>query len=611
MRYIKAIISALLFLSAALSTVAVTEVPAPVNVYGRQTLSLNGEWRAFVDQQAMGYYDYRMNPTPWGFFLDAKAQHPTDLVEYSFDDSKTLRVPGDWNTQDNSLFWYEGTIWYRKKFHLQPKKGHRTLLYFGAVNYKARVWVNQKEVGHHVGGFTPFCFDVSDVVRPGENTVVVMVDNKRHKEAVPTQIFDWWNYGGITRDVLLVEEPDIYVSDYVVQLQKGAKENDLTRKRPGSTRRMVCTVSLNKRLAGQQITLSIPELKIKKVLTTNDSGQARLSFTARNVRLWSPSSPKLYDVTLSLGTEALHDKIGFRTIETRGRQLLLNGQPIFLKGVCMHEETAYNNRRCTTAADADTLLAWAKDMACNFLRLAHYPHNEHAIREAERLGFLVWEELPCYWTIDWTNKRTYANASRQLADMIRRDRNRANVIIWSVANETPHSADRDSFLAALTQEARRCDSTRLISLAMEVTAAKNYVNRLNDPLAPYVDIVSFNQYIGWYRDVTDAPKMKWEIPYDKPVIVSEFGGGAVAGRHGDKGQRWTEEFQAELYRQNLSMLEKVDGLAGTTPWVLKDFRSPRRPEPTLQGYFNRKGLVSDQGRRKQAFYVLKEWYVKR
>lgn len=574
------------------------EVTALVHVHGRHVQSLNGPWHYFADPQQMGYYDYRMKPTTWGFFRDAKPTRPADLVEYSFDNSPTMNVPGDWNTQDNQLFWYEGTVWFRRTFSHSPQPGCRTLLYFGAVNHEAVVWVNGQEAGRHTGGFTPFCFDVTRLVRPGENSVVVMADNTRRREGVPTQIFDWWNYGGITRDVLLVTTPDTYVEDYTVQLAKG------------NPRLIDCSVQLNEPRAGLRVSLSIPELRIHRTLVTDDHGQATLSLRARP-ELWSPERPRLYRVSLALGTDTLHDEIGFRTIETRGRQILLNGRPIFLRGICVHEETAYSNHRCTSTADADTLLAWARDMGCNFLRLAHYPHNEHTVREAERQGFLVWEEQPCYWTIDWTNPSTYADAERQLTDMIRRDHNRANVIIWSVANETPQGDDRDRFLSRLAQRAHALDSTRLVSLAMEVTSASNYLNRLDDNLHPYVDVVSFNQYVGWYRDMDDAPRMKWEIPYDKPVIVSEFGGGAVAGNHGPASQRWTEEFQERLYRQNLAMLDKIEGLAGTTPWVLKDFRSPRRPEPVLQRGFNRKGLVSDQGRRKKAFYVVRDWYLKK
>ncbi|MBQ2185425.1 MAG: beta-glucuronidase, partial [Bacteroidaceae bacterium] len=167
---------------------------------------------------------------------------------------------------------------------------------------------------------------------------------------------------------------------------------------------------------------------------------------------------------------------------------------------------------------------------------------------------------------------------------------------------------RDQFLGRLATYARSQDSTRLISMAMEVTGASNYHNKLQDNMNKYVDVVSFNQYIGWYRDVNDAPKMTWEIPYNKPVIISEFGGGARAGLHGEKNQRWTEEFQENLYRENTAMLDKIDGLAGTTPWILKDFRSPRRVLTGIQDYYNRKGLVSDQGEKKLAFDVLKKWY---
>ena len=574
---------------------AAQEVKAPLNVYGRSVTSLNGMWKYFVDQQDIGYYDYRMNPTRWGFFLDAKPRNVSDLVEYSFDDSKSMKVPGDWNTQDEQLYWYEGSVWYRQKFNWKPEQGRKALLYFAGANYLSRVWVNGKQVGVHEGGFTPFCFDVSDVVKAGENTVVVMVNNNRKKENIPTQIFDWWNYGGITRDVMMVSVPETYIEDYSLQLVKG------------NTKLINVKLKLNEKKAGKMVTLSIPELKIKKKLVTDAQGEANVVLKAKP-SLWCPENPKLYKVSITTAEETISDEIGFRTIETRGKQILLNGKPIFLKGISSHEETAYTSRRCNSAEDADTLLAWAKDLGCNFMRLAHYPHNEHTIREAERKGVLLWEEIPCYWTIDWKNEKTFANAKRQLQDMIGRDKNRANVIVWSVANETPHSAERDKFLSELAKYAKTEDDTRLISMAMEVTGQSNYVNRLNDNMNKYVDIISFNEYIGWYRDVNDAPKMKWEVPYDKPVIISEFGGGAVAGLHGSKNERWTEEFQENLYKENLDMLSKIEGLSGMTPWVLKDFRSPRRINPVVQKDFNRKGLVSDKGKRKKAFYVLKEWY---
>ena len=571
------------------------KLPLIQNVNAYETMLLNGEWNYIVDVQEEGYYDYRMKPMQWGFFLNAKPQKPEDLIEYDFDKSPKMRIPGDWNTQDERLFFYEGTVWFKKSFQAVPMEECRTLLYFGAVNYDCHVWVNGKKAGHHVGGFTPFNFDISDLLVEGENTIIVKVDNKRHAEAVPTLIFDWWNYGGITRDVMLVKVPPVYLEDYNLQLTSL------------EGRQLSFSVKLNKAEADHTVTLNIPELKIKKTIKTAADGTASISMKAKP-QLWCPENPKRYQVEITLDNSMIADSIGFRKIETRGKQILLNGKPIFLKGISIHEEKPNGGGRANSTEDAHTLLSWAKELGCNFVRLAHYPHNEYMVHEAERMGLMVWSEIPCYWTIDWKNPKTYENACNQLTDMIRRDHNRANVIIWSIANETPHSAERDAFLSRLSKQARSLDNTRLISMAMEVTGAANYVNRLNDNMNEYVDVVSFNQYIGWYRDVNDAAKMTWEIPYDKPVIISEFGGGAKYGYHGAKNQRWTEEFQENLYRENTAMLDKIDGLAGTTPWILKDFRSPRRVLPDIQDYYNRKGVFSDKGEKKLAFYVLKQWY---
>ena len=602
----KQTITTLLFVAAFALASQAKEVPLLGNVMAHETSSLNGKWNYIVDVQEEGYYDYRMNPTRWGFFRNAKPQRPEDLIEYDFDKAPTMQVPGDWNTQDPRLFFYEGTVWYKTSFQAQvPIEDFRTLLYFGAVNYDCRVWVNGHEAGHHIGGFTPFNYDITDMLQNGENTVIVKVDNKRKAEAVPTQIFDWWNYGGITRDVLLVKVPPTYIENYKLQLEKADPK--------AKQREIRFAANLNKAEAGQEVTISIPELKLTQKATTDADGKVdvMLRVPAKKLSLWSPENTKRYQVEIRTERDFVADEIGFRTIEARGKQILLNGEPIFLRGVSVHEEKPRGGGRANGTADAHELLTWAKEMNCNFVRLAHYPHNEYAIREAERMGIMVWSEIPCYWTIAWKNADTYANAQQQLTDMIRRDQNRANIIIWSIANETPHSGDRDQFLGRLAQYARSLDNSRLISMAMEVTGASNYKNRLRDNMHEYVDVVSFNQYIGWYRDVNDAPKMEWEIPYDKPVIVSEFGGGAKYGYHGAKNQRWTEEFQENLYIQNVAMLDKIEGLSGTTPWVLKDFRSPRRVLDGIQDYYNRKGLYSDNGEKKKAFYIMKEWYEKK
>lgn len=580
-------------------TLVAEEVGQVTNIYGRENVtSLNGMWRYIVDVQERGFYDYRMNETPWGFFLDAHQKSPMDLVEYNFDTSSQMHIPGDWNTQSERLFFYEGTVWFRRTFDYVPKEGKRAILYFGAVNYEAIVYVNGKKMGRHIGGFTSFNFDVTDALKEGKNNVIVKVDNKRHKEDIPTNIYDWWNYGGITRDVMLLEVNETYIEDYSLELDKNDWQH------------LKGWVKLNKREAGVEVTVSIPELKVEKRVKTNADGEAELSIKAKP-SLWSPENPKLYDIRIEKGEEKIRDEIGFRCIETDGKKIKLNGKQIFLKGVSMHEEAPFSGGRANNASQAHTMLSWAKEMGCNYVRMAHYPHNEHAVREAERMGVMVWSEIPVYWTIDWKNEETYANAQRQLHDMITRDKNRAAVVIWSIANETPHSDARDEFLSKLATYAKGMDGTRLISMAMEVTSASNYHNRLSDNMNKYVDVVSFNQYVGWYRDVNDASKMTWEIPYNKPVIISEFGGGALAGWHADKETRFSEEFQENMYVENLKMLDKIDGLSGMSPWILVDFRSPARYLPDVQDFYNRKGLISNEGQKKLAYYIMKKYYSER
>ena len=440
----------------AIGTVIAEEVPQIANVQARKTTSLNGAWHYIIDVQEEGYYDYRMNPTPYGFFLNAKPQKPEDLIEYDFDKAPVMQVPGDWNTQDSQLFFYEGTVWFQRSFQWQPNGDHRTLLYFGAVNYEAIVYVNGQLAGRHEGGFTPFNFDVTDLLHEGDNFVIMKVDNKRRAENVPTQIFDWWNYGGITRDVLLVEVEPLYIENYSLRLTNL------------KTKELSFSVQLNRKEAWKQVFLSIPELKIKEKFVTDDDGcvNGKIYVEHTKLKLWSPDHPQLYQVTLSLGgSSVMKDEIGFRTIETCGKQILLNGKPIYLRGISIHEEKPFGGGRANSTADAHTLLSWAKELGCNFVRLAHYPHNEYAVREAERMGLLVWSEIPVYWTIAWTNPQTYQNAERQLTDMIRRDQNRANVIIWSIANETPHGPEREALLSRLARQARSADTTRLTTMA--------------------------------------------------------------------------------------------------------------------------------------------------
>jgi beta-glucuronidase len=318
----------------------------------------------------------------------------------------------------------------------------------------------------------------------------------------------------------------------------------------------------------------------------------------------------LYQVVISSGDDRIIDQIGFRTIETRGTQILLNGKPIFLRGISAHEEAPFRGGRAFSTEDDRTLITWAKELGCNFMRLTHYPHNEDMIRLADQMGMLIWDEVPVYWEMQFQNPAVLENAKAQLRDVIARDQNRAAVIIWSLSNETPITPERTAFLKSMAEYARSLDSTRLISSASDkATHIDAQHMALNDPLGEYLDVIGLNEYVGWYfAKKEDADQIQWRFKYDKPVIVTEFGGGAQYGLHGDSDTRFTEEYQANLYEHQLTMLSKIPALAGMSPWVLMDFRSPRRLLPGIQDYRNRKGVISDQGQRKQAFYVLQKFY---
>jgi beta-glucuronidase len=509
-----------------------------------------------------------------------------------------LNVPGDWNTQRSDLFFYEGSVWYKKSFSYHKRTRSRVFIYFGAANYRASIYLNGQKSGEHEGGFIPFNFEVTDQIRDGDNFLIVEVNNQRKLENVPSAVTDFWNYGGLTRDVSLIEVPETFIQDYSVQLAKG------------SLNEIDGWVKLNGAMAPQQVTVQISEAGIKQAITTDASGYAHFHFSA-NLKLWSPEDPKLYDVIISTAAHSITDQIGFRSIETRGTKIFLNGKPIWLRGISMHEEAPFRGGRAFSDEDDRILLDWAKELGCNFVRLAHYPHNEKMIRMADRLGFLVWSEIPVYWETAWENPATQQNAQQQLRDVIARDHNRAAVVFWSVANETPVNPPRVAFLESLVEEARALDSTRLITAALnhfEHPAAGTLA--LTDPLAQSLDVVGLNEYLGWYgpEHPEDCDHMQWIVPEGKPLIVSEFGGEAPFNYHGDSETRWTEEYQANLYQHQLKMLQRIPSLSGISPWVLMDFHSPRRLLPGVQDYRNRKGLISDQGERKQAFYILQHFY---
>jgi beta-glucuronidase len=247
-------------------------------------------------------------------------------------------------------------------------------------------------------------------------------------------------------------------------------------------------------------------------------------------------------------------------------------------------------------------------MGCNFVRLAHYPHDETMLRAADRMGLLVWSENPVYWAIQFDNPKVLAKAEQQLDEEIETSRNHAAIILWSMANETPNNEARTRFITTLANHARELDPTRLITAALLVRA-EGHTKIVDDPLGKALDVIGTNEYVGWYEQTPEgADTTEWRIDYQKPLIMSEFGGGAKAGLHGADTERWTEEYQASIYRHQIGMLNRIPQLRGMSAWILMDFRSPTRNLAGIQDGFNRKGLISDQGQKKLAFFILQKAY---
>jgi beta-glucuronidase len=363
----------------------------------------------------------------------------------------------------------------------------------------------------------------------------------------------------------------------------------------------------------------VPELGADLSVTTDRAGRAAFEFIPKNLTRWSPETPRLYNVELATKTDRIEERLGFRTIATRGSDILLNGRSVYLHGICIHEERLGDHEddggRKLDWDDARRLLLEAKALGSNFVRLAHYPHSEKMTRLADELGLLVWSEIPVYQEdIPYDDPHTLKLGKHMQAANILRDINRASVIVWSVANETPLTAPRLAFLRALIDDARSIDDTRLISAALNRSVASStFETVIDDPLGEHLDLLAYNTYVGWYGKLapSDITSVKWRSIYDKPMILSEFGTDAKVGVHGQKESRWTEEHQAWFYEQTIANAETVPWIKGTAPWILKDFRSPRRYRADYQNYWNRKGLISETGQRKLAWQVLHDFYRKK
>ena len=631
------------------------EYAKPSNLIGwidnREYLSLNGQWKYIVDPMNNGLPETSF----FGGFPENKTQKDGyELIEYNFDQADVINVPGAWNEQKDELFFYQGSIWLFKKFNFNIDPNKLNHLYIGASNFSTKIFLNGERVGQFNSGYTAFNFDISDYLINGENVLLVQINANLSENSVPTKKTDWWPYGGLVGDVLIVNTPKIFIENAYVQI------SDLQKKQLNFRAKL----NLNKNM---NIKLIIDELNLQRSFTTNKNGEIDEFIKFKNIDLWSPDNPKLYNVTVKIEGDEIVDQIGFREIKTKGKQIFLNGSPIKFKGISMHAEPIGEKGVAFSKAHFESLVATSKELNINFIRAAHYPYTRHMAKVCDELGIMLWEEIPVYWNINWTNKQTKEDALNMLSNLVTRDWNRASVVVWSLGNETPFSKDRMTFMNDLKDRLGELDVSRLTSAAIlsgdaktfakliniiakagletkDLTAKERHIFEeivknvpipfekllpfeinINDPLANELDLIAYNEYFGWYytsffsaqigiresllREIMFElmPSFIIRSEFNKPIHISEFGAGA---KHSFKktNQVWSEEYQAKVYLKQLEMLKSNPQVQGISPWILKDFRSMMRPLNNVQDFYNRKGLIDENGNKKQAFSVLSNFY---
>lgn len=534
--------------------------PLMVNAYGRDYQSLNGKWNIVIDEAGMAWRVI----TKHEYFVgdDSVEQAKHRLLEQSFDSSDQLAVPGDWNSQRADLDRYRSRVLYQKDVAIDVKKDQRYFVHFGGANYTTDLFVNDQLVGRHQGGYTSFNFDVTEFVKDGVNRIIARVDAQLDESTIPTmRTSDFWKYGGLIGDVGLITVPQTFIQQYqfyLADLESNTIKGWVQLDGPDS--------------ANQTVVVNIGKAKVKARATTDSSGRAEFEISPKTLSLWSPASPTLYDVNIKQNRERITDKIGFRTIATDGLNIVLNGKPIKLRGISMHEETVLRSGMANSREDALANFALVQELGANFVRLAHYPHNEHTLKAADELGLLIWSEVPIVSLIDWDNEETLAVAKAQITENVQRDRNRAAVIMWSVSNESfPQTDARLSFLKELAKTARALDESnrpiasalvggtgeefrdlakhalkailahpklsaadraRVLAMAGKMSGGASkpdHGNEANDgllhiavkdPLGEVVDIAGYNEYFGWYYSKSLANKLGLDEMLVRDAMIS-------------------------------------------------------------------------------------------
>jgi beta-glucuronidase len=536
-----------------------------------------------------------------------------------------IRVPGSYNQARYSLLPYQGKAWYRTTFKAPPgSAGDHIFLQFGGVTIRSKIWVNGILIGEHLFPYTRFEFDITSAVRRDSlNALAVLVDNEILEKAIPDKKWTgWWNFGGINRAVFLESRPAVHTGDIAITTTRnGAGGWSLELRLNTRNSGAAANGSISARVAtsgGKPLWTSSRRLSFAPGAT---SAIFRAEFP--QAEPWSPASPVLHTLTVTtatpFGSHARSLRFGFRQIEVKGTQFLLNGQPVFFKGVNRHEMLRGAGMTLTpeeTRRDLEDI----KALGSNFVRTAHYTQDESFFDLADELGLLVWTEIPAWQTRaevlgDEQVWRVYGEP--QLREMVDGYKHHTSIVVWSVGNEFPSDKQPVAdYVARGIKFVRSLDPTRLVTFASD--------RHLRDISFAHVDFIAVNEYYGWYYGklgdlgpVLDKLHQQWPV---KPIIVAEFGSEEIPGwRNPDTGDSGTWDYSEDYHIKLLaSHLEQIlapsrrEYVRGALVWVYNDFPNPSsfgRLHPVMASYTNSKGLVTEDRQRKRSWAEVRRFFI--
>ena len=557
----------------------------------RKTVDLNGIWKFKLDPNDIGRSE--------GWWE-------------RWNDGENVTVPSCWNNELRLLN-YEGAAWYQREFEVTEADGSPDLLFnFDSVMTRAEVWVDDTLMCEHYGAFTAFSFITS--VEPGVHTLTVRADNIFEKYSFPQRYTDWFNYGGIARDVFVSKLYGISIlnNHIVYTLSEDLKsvtvhaELELYNKHDSASSSPLSVTVGDYEIYSGQVSLDAKETKI---FSTPE-------VTIDSIELWDMSSPKLYTVVAKTDSDDLIDRVGFRKIEVKDNNILLNGKSIELLGVNRHEEHpewGFAFPKKLMKKDLDLIL----EMNCNTIRGSHYPNSKIFVDMLDEKGILFWSEIPMWGVgFSWESLADPVIVNRGLEmhkEMVRDYYNHPCIIIWGMHNEIDTTKETALVITkAFHEYLKENGGNRLI------THASNH--QLNDLCMDYDDIICLNVYYGWYKGTLDVwDKLVVDLKnrlieknwFGKPVIMSEFGAAALAGFHSHFDTvRWSEEDQRDLLEYTIELFHRTEYMRGTYVWQFCNIRTSPEMDINRVRYFNNKGIIDEYRNPKAAYFKVKELYGK-